>query len=303
MNMEINIPGLNLSNPIIPASGTFGFGYEFTNFYDINILGSIALKGTTLEIRYGNSLPRIAEAKSGMLNAVGLQNPGVKEVVDAELLKLSKVYSKKVIANVAGSSFEDYIECAKHFDKVDMIGILEINVSCPNVKEGGIAFGTDSEMVYKLVKELKCVCKKPIYVKLSPNVTNIVEIAISCEKAGADGISMINTLLGMRIDVKNRKPILANKKGGFSGPAIFPVALRMIYEVYEKVSIPIIGMGGVMNAYDVIEMMMAGASCVQVGSANLINPNACEQIIYDLPIVMKELGIEKLSDIIGGAHE
>lgn len=300
MNTKIEIPGLSLDNPIIPASGTYGFGYEFTTFYDINILGSISLKGTTLEPRYGNPLPRIAECPQGLLNAIGLQNPGVDKVISEELPKLKEVYHKKAIANVAGSTFEDYVECAKRLDKDDMIGILEINVSCPNVKEGGIAFGTDPDMLYNLAKTIKESVTKPVYIKLSPNVTDIVVLAKACEKAGVDGLVMVNTLLGMRIDLHSRKPILANKVGGFSGPAIKPIALRLVYQVAQAVALPIIGCGGISDAYDVIEMMLAGASAVQVGSENLVDPYACQKIIEDLPRVMKELNIEDLNDIIGG---
>ncbi|MDF9866659.1 dihydroorotate dehydrogenase (NAD+) catalytic subunit [Bacilli bacterium PM5-3] len=301
MNTKINIPGLELDNPIIPASGTFGFGYEFANYYDINILGSISLKGTTLEARYGNPLPRIAECKEGLINAIGLQNPGIDKVLSEEIPKLEKVYHKKVIANVAGSTFEDYVECAKRFDKCDNVGILEINVSCPNVKEGGISFGVDEKMLYELALEIKKNVKKPVYIKLSPNVSDIVSLAKACQKAGVDGLVMINTLLGMRIDLNTRKPVIANKMGGFSGPAIKPVALRMIYQVAKEVDLPIIGCGGISNAYDVIEMMLAGASAIQIGSENLIDPYACKKIIEDLPNVMKELNIENLNDIIGGA--
>lgn len=301
MNTKINIPGLELDNPIIPASGTYGFGYEFADYYDLSILGSISLKGTTLEARYGNPLPRIAECEAGLINAIGLQNPGVDAVLNEELSKLKQVYNKKVIANVAGSTFADYVECAKRFDKHPMIGILEINVSCPNVKEGGISFGVDEEMLYKLAKEIKANVTKPVYIKLSPNVTDVVSLAKACEKAGVDGLVMINTLLGMRIDLNTRKPVIANKMGGFSGPAIKPVALRMIYQVAQAVNLPIIGCGGIKDAYDVIEMMLAGASAIQVGSENLVDPYACKKIIEQLPQVMKEFNITDLNDIIGGA--
>lgn len=302
MNTKIEIPGLSLDNPIIPASGTFGFGYEFSNFYDLNILGSIALKGTTIEARYGNPLPRIAECSQGLINAIGLQNPGIDLVISEELPKLDKVFNKKSIANVAGSTFDDYIACAKAFDKVNSIGALEINVSCPNVKEGGIAFGTDEEMLYELAKAIKENVSKPVYIKLSPNVTDIVALALACERAGVDGLVMINTLLGMRIDLQTKKPVIYNKMGGFSGPAIKPIALRMIYQVAQVCKLPIIGCGGVSNAYDVIEMMLAGASAVQVGSENLIDPYACQRIIEELPIVMKEYNITDLNKIIGGAY-
>ncbi|WP_423364380.1 dihydroorotate dehydrogenase [Mycoplasma sp. P36-A1] len=301
MITKINLPGLELDNPIIPASGTFGFGHEFMQFYDINILGSISLKGSTIESRYGNPLPRIAECESGMINAIGLQNPGVEKVINEELVKLKKVYHKKVIANVAGSTIEDYIQCAQAFDKEEMIGALEINVSCPNVKCGGIAFGTDPKMLYKLAKKIKESVSKPVYIKLSPNVTNIVELALACERANVDGLVMINTLIGMKIDLNTKKPVIHNKMGGFSGPAIKPVAIRMIYQVAQATKLPIIGCGGVKNAYDVIEMMLAGASAVQVGSENLINPYACQDIILELEKVMKELKIDDLNDIIKGA--
>lgn len=303
MNTKITLPGISLDNPIIPASGTFGFGYEFAEFYDINILGSFSTKGTTLERRFGNNTPRIAECTMGMLNSVGLQNPGVHEVIDTEFEKLRKVYNKKVFANVSGSSLEDYVTATKLLSNQDIVGAIELNVSCPNVSKGGINFGTNTDEVYTLVKSCKEVSSKPLYVKLTPNVTDIVSIAKSCEKAGADGIVLINTLLGMKIDVNSRKVVLHNKKGGFSGPAIKPVAIRMIYDVYKEVNIPIIGCGGVMNAYDVIEMMLAGASCVQVGTANLIDPYACKKIIEDLEDVMKELNINSLEEIIGGCHE
>lgn len=301
--LEISLPEMKLDNPIIPASGTFGFGYEFADFYDINILGSIMTKGTTLETRFGNLTPRIAETSSGMLNSVGLQNPGAHKVLNEEFVKLEKVYSKKVIANVSGSTLEDYVECAKILSSADVVGALEINISCPNVKCGGLAFGTDPKSAFEVTKACKEVSSKPIYVKLSPNVTNITEIALAVEEAGADAITMINTLVGMRIDLRTAKPILANKVGGLSGPAIKPVAIKLIHQVYQAVKIPIIGMGGVMNAYDVIELMYAGATAVAVGSANLINPSACKDIIENLPKVMDELGIEKLEDIIGLAHK
>ncbi len=301
--MKINLCGTILDNPIIPASGTFGFGYEFNDFYDINILGSISIKGTTFEPRNGNACPRVAECEGGMLNSVGLQNPGVVAVCNEELVKLSNVYNKQVLANVSGNSVEEYIEVTKQFCEQEIVFAIELNVSCPNVTKGGINFGTDPEGVYNLVKAVKAVCTKPLFVKLTPNVTDIVSIARACEAAGADGIVLINTLLGMKIDVRNKQVVLHNKKGGFSGPAIKPVAIRMIYDVYQHVKIPIIGCGGVFNAYDVIEMMLAGASAVQVGTANLINPTACKTIIETLPTVMKELNISRLESIIGGAHE
>lgn len=301
-NLEVYLPGLKLDNPIIPASGTFGFGYEFAEFYDINILGSFSFKGTTLEERFGNATPRIAESYAGMLNSIGLQNPGVKNVVDIELNKLKKVYFKKVIANIGGSTKEDYIEAVKIISKSNIVGAIELNISCPNVKAGGLSFGTDKKLAYELTKSVKAVTHLPIYVKLSPNVTNIVEIAKAVESAGADAITMINTLVGMRIDLKTGKPILANTYGGLSGPAIKPVALKMVHQVYKNVKIPIIGVGGIMNAYDVIEMMYAGATAVQVGTANLIDPYACQKIIGELPKVMKELNIKNLMDIIGRSH-
>lgn len=300
--LKVKLPNLEMDNPIIPASGTFGFGYEFSEYYDINILGSISVKGTTREKRYGNPLPRIAECKSGMLNAVGLQNPGVDSVMEEELPKLRKCFSKKILANVSGFSLEDYVYTCEKMDKCDEVGILEVNISCPNVKHGGMSFGTSAESAAEITKAVKSVTKKPVFMKLSPNVTDIASIAKACEEAGADGISMINTLLGMRIDLKTKKPILANKTGGFSGSAIFPVALAMIYKVYETVNIPIIGMGGVTTAEDVIEMMLAGATAVEVGAANLCEPYACKNIIDNLPRVMKKYKIENLESIIGGAH-
>ncbi|MDR3215591.1 MAG: dihydroorotate dehydrogenase [Bacilli bacterium] len=303
MNTKINLSNLILNNPIIPASGTFGFGYEFSKFYDLNILGSISLKGTTPEPRYGNPLPRIADCSAGMINAVGLQNPGIDMVIGEEIPKLKEVYQHQVIANVAGSSIDDYLACALAFDKCDAVGILEINVSCPNVAHGGIAFGQSEELLSALIKKLKQVIKKPLYIKLSPNVSDIVKMALVCEQAGADGLVLINTLLGMRIDLKSQKPIIHNKMGGYSGPALKPIALRMIYQVYEACSLPIIGCGGIENAEDVIEMMLAGASAVQVGSANLIDPYACSKIIKNLPRVMKEYQINDLNEIIGGAHD
>jgi len=304
MNTKIKINGLDLDNPIIPASGTYGFGLEFTPFYDLNILGSISLKGTTLEPRHGNPLPRIAETPMGMINAIGLQNPGVDKVISEELPKLKQHFNKKVIANVCGSTLEDYVAVAKAFDLEDMVGILELNVSCPNVKEGGIAFGVDCDMLSNVVKAVKVETTKPVYVKLSPNVTDIVSLAKAAQAAGADGLVMINTLLGMRIDLHTKKPVIATKMGGFSGPAIKPVALRMVYQVAQQVDLPIIGCGGVANAYDVIEFLLAGASAVQVGSENLVDPYACQKIINDLPRVMEELNITDLNDIIGGSfHE
>ena len=302
MKLNIEFLNKNFKNPIIPASGTFGFGYEFNEFYDINILGSISLKGTTLEPRYGNPLPRIAECPSGLINAIGLQNPGVDKVISEELVKLDKVYNDKVIVNVGGHSTYEYVETCKRFNDIDKVFAIELNISCPNVKGGGMAFGTDPKVASNLIKEIKKECKKPIIAKLSPNVTNIVEMAKACESAGADAISLINTLVGMRFDLKTAKPIISVKKGGYSGPGIYPVALRMVYEVYKNVHIPIIGMGGISSAYDVIEMMYAGARLVMIGSQNLINPYACKEIIEDLPRVMKELNIDDLESIIGKAH-
>ena len=299
MSLKVNFLGKEFINPIIPASGTFGFGYEFADLYDINILGSIALKGTTLEPRYGNPLPRIAECPSGLINAIGLQNPGVDKVVNEEIKKLSKVYKHQVIANVGGHSILEYVETVKKFNDCEEVFGVELNISCPNVKGGGMAFGTDAETAFNLVSEVRKVCKKPLIVKLSPNVTDIVAMAKAVEKAGADAISLINTLVGMRIDLKTGKPIIANVKGGYSGPGIYPVALRMIYEVAQATKLPIIGMGGVSNAYDVIEMMYAGASLVMIGAQNLIDPYACKKIIEDLPKVMKEYNIENLERIIG----
>ncbi|MBQ6796898.1 MAG: dihydroorotate dehydrogenase [Clostridia bacterium] len=302
VNTKVSLSGWELDNPVIPASGTFGFGYEFAELYDINCLGTFSFKGTTRQARFGNPTPRIAECPSGMINSVGLQNPGVEAVIREELPRLAKCFDKKVIANVSGFSIEEYAETCQMLDSQEQVGILEVNVSCPNVHNGGMSFGTSPESAAQVTKAVKAVTTKPVYIKLSPNVTDIVSIAKACEEAGADGISMINTLLGMRIDLKTKKPVIANKMGGFSGSAIFPVAVRMVYQVYEAVNIPIIGMGGVSSAKDVIEMMLAGASAVQVGAANLVDPFACRQIIEDLPVVMEKYKIENLKDIIGGAH-
>lgn len=300
MNLKVNFLGHEFKNPIIPASGTFGFGYEFKDLYDLNILGSIALKGTTLEGRYGNPLPRIAECKAGLINAIGLQNPGVDMVINHEIPLLKECYNDKVIANVGGHSIEEYVSTVSKFNTCDEVFGIELNISCPNVTGGGMAFGTSPDVAYELVKEVRKVCKKPLIVKLSPNVTDIVAMAKAVVKAGADAISLINTLVGMRIDLKTRKPIIHNVKGGYSGPGIFPVALRMVYEVSHAVDVPIIGMGGIQNAYDVIEMMLAGASLVMIGAQNLVDPYVCKKIIDDLPNVMKEYRIENLEDIIGG---
>jgi len=302
VNMKVNLCGLELDNPLVPASGCFGFGKEFAQWYDINMLGSFSFKGTTLEPRFGNPTPRIAECAEGMLNAVGLQNPGVEHVIAHELPEMKEYFHKPVVANISGFSLDEYVRCCELLDKEDQVGILEVNISCPNVHGGGMAFGTSAASAAQVTAAVKKVTTKPVFIKLSPNVTNIVEIAKACEDAGADGLSLINTLLGMRIDLNRRKPILANKMGGFSGPAIFPVALRMVYQVYEAVKIPLMGMGGVQTARDVIEMMLAGATAVQIGAANLTNPCVCKEIIEQLPIEMEKLGISSLKDIIGGAH-
>jgi len=302
VNLNVNLCGLELSNPLIPASGCFGYGKEFAQWYDINMLGSFSFKGTTLEPRFGNPTPRIAECAEGMLNAVGLQNPGVEHVIAHELPEMKEYFHKPVVANISGFSLDEYIRCCELLDQEEQVGILEVNISCPNVHGGGMAFGTSAQSAAQVTAAVKKVTKKPVFIKLSPNVTNIVEIAKACEDAGADGLSLINTLLGMRIDLNRRKPILANKMGGFSGPAIFPVAVRMVYQVYDAVKIPLMGMGGVSSARDVIEMMLAGATAVQIGAANLVNPCVCKEIIEQLPIEMEKLGISSLKDIIGGAH-
>lgn len=298
--MKVNLCGIELDNPIIPASGTFGYGYEFAKLYDINILGTFSFKGTTKEPRFGNPTPRIAECTAGMINAVGLQNPGVEKVIREELPELRKCFNKKVMANVSGFSVEDYAYTCEKIDKCDEVGWLEVNVSCPNVHGGGMSFGTSAKAVGEVVKAVKKVTTKPIIMKLSPNVTDITEIAKACENEGADGISLINTLLGMRIDLRTRKPVIANKMGGFSGDAIFPVAVRMVYQVANAVKIPVVGMGGVSSAENVIEMMLAGATAVEVGAANLINPYVCKEIIEDLPKVMAKYKINSLKEIIGG---
>lgn len=301
-NLKIVLPGLELKNPVIPASGTFGFGYEFTKFYDINCLGSIATKGTTRYERYGNPLPRIAEGPAGMLNAIGLQNPGVEAVVKEEFAKLKAVYNDKVLANMGGHSLEEYIETAEILSQSDIVGALELNISCPNVKEGGMQFGTDPEMAAKVTKEVKKVSAKPVYVKLSPNVTDIVSIAKAVEEAGADGISMINTLVGMRFNIHTGAPIIKNKTGGYSGPAILPIALRMVYQVSQAVSIPVIGMGGISTGEEAIEMMIAGASAVEVGCANLVDPYACPRIINEMNTYLDQNGISDIKEIIGLSH-
>ena len=302
VNTKVNLCGIEIDNPIIPASGTFGFGYEFAELYDINELGTFSFKGTTKDPRFGNPTPRIAECPAGMINSVGLQNPGVDKVISDELPKLKACFDKKVMANVSGFSLEEYAYTCEKLDSQDQIGWFEVNISCPNVHNGGMAFGTSAEAAAQVTKAVKAVTTKPVFIKLSPNVTDIVSIAKACEENGADGISMINTLLGMRIDLKTKKPVIYNKMGGFSGSAILPVALRMVYQVYEAVKIPIIGMGGVSTAEDVIEMMLAGATAVQVGAANLVEPFACKNIIDDLPAVMEKYSINNLTDIIGGAH-
>lgn len=301
VNTKVTLSGWTLDNPVIPASGTFGYGDEFKDFYDINILGTFSFKGTTKEPRFGNPTPRIAECREGLINSVGLQNPGIEAVINEELPKMKKFFDKKVIANISGFSLDEYVYCCEKIDKEDQVGIIEVNISCPNVHGGGMAFGTDPKMAAEITRAVKAVTTKPVYIKLSPNVTDIVSIAKACEEAGADGVSLINTLLGMRINLKTGKPIIANTMGGFSGPAIFPVALRMVYQVSHAVNIPVIGMGGVSTAEDVIEMMYAGATAVQVGAANLKNPYACKEIIEDLPKVMEKYGIKDLNDIIGKA--
>ena len=302
VSTKVTLSGIELDNPVIPASGTFGYGQEFAELYDINCLGTFSFKGTTRAPRFGNPTPRIAESPSGMLNAVGLQNPGVEKVIAEELPKLKKIFHKPVMANISGFSIDEYVETCALLDREEQVGWLEVNISCPNVHNGGMSFGTSPQAAAGVTKAVKAVTTKPVYMKLSPNVTDIAAIARACEDAGADGISLINTLLGMRLDLKSRKPLLANTTGGLSGPAVFPVAVRMVYQVYEAVSIPVIGMGGVSSAEDVLEMMLAGASAVEVGSANLVNPFACRDIAAALPEAMEKYGINNLSDIIGGAH-
>ena len=300
-DLRTTLCGIELANPVIPASGTFGFGYEFAELYDINMLGSFSFKGTTKDKRFGNPTPRIAECTSGLINAVGLQNPGVEDVIKYELPKLKEVFHKPVMANVSGFSVEDYAYTVERLDTEDQIGWFEVNISCPNVHGGGMSFGTNPEAAAEVTRAVRKVTNKPIIIKLSPNVTDIVSIAKACEDAGADGISLINTLLGMRINLKTRKPVIANKMGGFSGPAIKPVAIRMVYQVSHAVNIPVVGMGGISNAEDVIEFMLAGATAVEVGAHNLVDPYACKNIIENLPRVMEKYGIRKLSDIIGQA--
>lgn len=296
---SVILSGLRLDNPVIPASGTFGYGEEFREFYDLNILGSFAFKGTTREARFGNPTPRIAECRAGMINAVGLQNPGIDHVIACELPRLREYFHKPLVANISGFSVEEYAYCCERIDKEEQVGLIEVNVSCPNVRHGGMSFGTSPEAAAEVTREVKAVTTKPVYIKLSPNVTDIVAIAKACEEAGADGLCLINTLLGMRIDVARRKPVIANTMGGFSGAAVFPVAVRMVYQVAKACAVPVIGCGGVETARDVIEMMMAGATAVEVGAANLTDPYACKKIIEALPGEMQRLGIEKLSDIIG----
>ena len=300
--LSVNLCGEELDNPVIPASGTFGYGYEFAELYDINCLGTFSFKGTTKEPRFGNPTPRIAECTAGMINAVGLQNPGVDKVISEELPKLKKCFNKKVMANVSGFSVDEYAYTCEKLDSQEQVGWLEVNVSCPNVHGGGMSFGTDPRAAAEVTKAVKAVTKKPIIIKLSPNVTDIVSIAKACEDAGADGISLINTLLGMRIDLRTKKPVIANTMGGFSGSAIFPVALRMVYQVSSAVNIPVVGMGGVSSAEDVIEMMLAGATAVEIGAANLVDPFICKKIVEALPAAADKYNINELKDIIGGAH-
>ena len=302
VDTSVKLCGVHLDNPIIPASGTFGFGYEFAELYDINILGSLSFKGTTKEARFGNPLPRIAECREGMINSVGLQNPGIEKVISEELPKLRRCFSKPIIANISGFSADEYMYCCEKINGEKQVEIIEVNISCPNVHNGGMSFGTDADSAAEITRAVKSVTDKPVFMKLSPNVTDITEIAKACEQAGADGISMINTLMGMRIDVKTRKPVIANKSGGFSGRAIFPAAVSMVYRVYDAVKIPIIGMGGVSCAEDVIEMMLAGASAVQIGAQNLVEPYVCRDIVQNLPEVMNKYGIQNLKEITGGAH-
>ena len=302
VNTKVNLLGIELANPLIPASGTFGYGREFSELYDINCLGTFSFKGTTREARFGNPTPRIAECAGGMLNAVGLQNPGVDHVIAHELPEMKRFFHKPVMANVSGFSIDEYVEVCQKLDACEQVGWLEVNISCPNVHGGGMSFGTDPKMAAEVTRAVKNVTTKPVIMKLSPNVTDIVSIARACEEAGADALSLINTLMGMRIDLRRRKPLLANKTGGMSGSAIFPLAVRMVYQVYEAVKIPIVGLGGVSCAEDVIEMMLAGATAVQVGAANLTEPFACRDIVEQLPEIMEKYRIEKLTDIIGGAH-
>lgn len=303
VNTSVTLSGVKLTNPVIPASGTFGFGYEFNDIYDINILGAISIKGTTKEPRFGNPTPRIAECTSGLINSIGLQNPGIEKVIAEEIPRLRESYYKPIISNISGFSIDEYVYCCEKMDKVKDVDIIEVNVSCPNVHNGGMSFGTQPENVEAVTKAVKKVTTKPVYVKLTPNVTDIVSIAKACEQGGADGISLINTSQGLRVDLKKRRPVIANKIGGFSGRAIFPIALKMVYQVYEAVKLPIIGIGGIATAEDVLEMMMAGATAVQVGAENLVNPYACRDIINNLPRVMEKYNIKDLNEIIGEAHK
>ena len=302
VDLSVTLSGVRLDNPVIPASGTFGYGQEFAAFYDLDILGSISFKGTTAEARFGNPTPRIAETPSGMLNAVGLQNPGIDAVIAEELPNMAKIFHKPLIANIGGFSVEEYAENCRKIDRCDQVGIIEVNISCPNLHCGGKNFGTSAQGAAEVTKAVRAVTKKPIYMKLTPNVTDIAEIARACEAEGADGVSLINTVLGMRINLKTRRPLLANRTGGLSGPALLPIAVRMVYEVYEAVHIPIIGMGGISSAEDVAEMMLAGAAAVQVGAANLKNPYACKEIIEELPALCERMGVQKISELTGGAH-
>ncbi len=302
VNTKVSLCGVELTNPVIPASGTFGFGYEFNDIYDINVLGAISIKGTTKEARFGNPTPRIAECTEGLINSIGLQNPGVDAVIEKEIPRLREVYYKPIISNISGFSVEEYVHCCEKIDKVKDVSIIELNISCPNVHNGGMSFGTDPKNAQAVVEAVRKVTNKPLFVKLTPNVTDIVSIAKACEQGGADGISLINTSQGLRIDLKKRKPVIANKIGGFSGRAIFPIALKMVYQVYEAVKLPIMGIGGVASAEDVIEMMLAGATAVQVGAENLVNPYACRDIINNLPYVMEKYKINSLTEIIGEAH-
>ncbi len=302
VNLKVNLCGWELDNPVIPASGTFGYGWDFKDFYDLNVLGSISLKGTTKEPRYGNPTPRIAECTAGLINSVGLQNPGIDKVIEEEIPKLKTFFKKKAIANACGFSVEEYVEVASRFDECEDIGLIELNISCPNVKHGGMSMGSTPEGAYEVTKAVKAVVKKPLFVKLTPNVTDIASIAKAAEEGGADGLALINTSMGMRIDIAKRKPIIANVKGGFSGRAVFPIALKAVYEVYEAVKIPIIGIGGIATAEDVLEMMLAGATAIEVGAENLVNPYACKQIIDNLPRVMQKFGAESIKDLTGGAH-
>lgn len=303
VNTKVSLSGVTLTNPVIPASGTFGFGYEFNEIYDINVLGAISIKGTTKEPRFGNPTPRIAECSSGLINSIGLQNPGIDKVISEEIPKLREVYYKPIISNISGFSIDEYVECCQKIDAVKDVDIIEVNISCPNVHNGGMSFGTSPENARAVTEAVKKVTTKPVYIKLTPNVTDIVSIAKACEDGGADGISLINTSQGLRIDLKKRRPVIANKIGGFSGRAIFPIALKMVYQVYEAVKIPIMGIGGVATAEDVIEMMMAGATAVQVGAENLVNPYACRDIVNNLERVMQKYNIKDLNEIIGEAHK